>query len=46
MAEKEYSADYIINFTKEWYEVVELLKKSKVDLSKIKIGIKNGGAKC
>ena len=38
--------DYISNFTKEWYEVVELLKNSKVDLSKIKIGIKNGGTKC
>lgn len=45
MAEKEYTVDYILNFKKEWYEVVELLKNSKVDLSKIKIGVKNGGAK-
>ena len=43
MAEKDYTADYIFNFSKEWNEIVELLRKSKADLSKINIGFKKGG---
>ena len=43
---KIYTADYVVSFEKEWTEAVERLRKSNVDLSKIKIGFKvenNGG---
>ena len=33
---------YIYEFEEEWNEVVNVLKKSKVDLSKIKLVVKEG----
>ena len=33
---------YMFEFEEEWNEVVELLKKSKADLSKIKLVVKEG----
>lgn len=36
----DFTEDFIINFDKEWTEVVEVLKKSKKDLSTIPIVVK------
>ena len=44
----QFSVKYITSFEIEWIKVVERLKRSKADLSKINIGIKlekNGGVK-
>lgn len=37
MARSEFSKAELIRFIKEWAEIVELLKRSQLDLSKIKL---------
>lgn len=36
----DFTVDFIVNFDKEWTEAVEVLKKSKKDLSTIPIVVK------
>ena len=37
MARNEFRKDEFMEFIKEWTDIVELLKRSRVDLSKIKL---------
>ena len=37
MARSEFNKADLIRFIKEWAEIVELLKRSHIDLSKIKL---------